>query len=304
MTGKKERPGSTVRVFTGLLFVFAALAFSDIRVLFVGNSYTHQNGGVYTIVAGLDAASSDPVVIDHDHVWKGGESLDYHWSSGYAQDSLNNRTYDYLVIQPFWWTNTGSGVGGFHRHMRLFDSAAVQSGTESIIYQPWPFNTSSKQSRYAEILDACGSIATELGIGIARAAEAWHVSETARPDLDLYVSDNVHPTYAGSYLASCCIYIALTGKNPIGTQYTYGGLVSQADAEFLQRTAWTVMNAATALHPAGGIAVRSKRQISSQGSVHNLFGQRVGTPMHRLVRGLYVANAAGERRNRRLLQLR
>lgn len=294
--------GSAPRMCTGSVLVFAALAFSDIHVLYVGNSYTNNNGGVYSFVRELDAASSVPVHVTHNLVWEGGQPLRTHWDNGYAVDSLNHNAYDYMVIQPFWWTM--SSVEEFHHYLRLFDSVAVENGTETILFQPWPFNGWKKDSMYDSILDACESIAKELGLTIARVAEAWNRSERLRPDLAMYTDDKVHPTYAGSYLAACCIYIALTGKNPTGVQYTHNGTVSQPDAEFLQQTAWVVMNATTALEPGSTVSATGTRQKLCSGSVHNVMGQRVTTPMSSLVRGLYVGNAAGDSWRPQFLRLR
>jgi len=67
------------------------------------------------------------------------------------------------------------------------------------------------------------------GLAFARARER-------QPELDLYAPDKRHPSLAGTYLAACTTYAALTGKSPVGNSYV-AGLDAQA-AKFLQEVAW------------------------------------------------------------------
>ena len=42
----------------------------------------------------------------------------------------------------------------------------------------------------------------------------WHYIRDNYPYLDLYQSDDSHPSYFGSYVAACCFYTSFTGRNP------------------------------------------------------------------------------------------
>ena len=67
------------------------------------------------------------------------------------------------------------------------------------------------------------------GLAFARAI-------SKQPELNLYAPDKRHPSLAGTYLASCVVFAALTGRSPVGTSYLAG--VDAPTAAFLQTVAW------------------------------------------------------------------
>jgi hypothetical protein len=46
--------------------------------------------------------------------------------------------------------------------------------------------------------------------------KVWRNYAIAYPDADLYMKDNSHPSYEGSYLVACTMYSAIYGKSPVG----------------------------------------------------------------------------------------
>lgn len=67
------------------------------------------------------------------------------------------------------------------------------------------------------------------GLAFARAI-------SKQPELNLYAPDKRHPSLAGTYLASCVVYAALTGRSPVGNSYVAG--IDAPTATFLQTVAW------------------------------------------------------------------
>jgi PKD repeat protein len=57
---------------------------------------------------------------------------------------------------------------------------------------------------------------------------AWKASWEADSTINLWSSDNSHPSLAGSYLAACVFYATILEKNPVGLSYTAGIPASQA----------------------------------------------------------------------------
>jgi len=57
-----------------------------------------------------------------------------------------------------------------------------------------------------------------------------------QPELNLYAPDKRHPSPAGTYLATCVVFAALTGRSPVGNPYTAG--IDPPTAKFLQTVAW------------------------------------------------------------------
>jgi PKD repeat protein len=64
---------------------------------------------------------------------------------------------------------------------------------------------------------------------------AWRASWEADSSINLWSSDNSHPSLAGSYLAACVFYATILEKNPVGLSYTAG--LPAAQATFLQQIA-------------------------------------------------------------------
>jgi len=57
-----------------------------------------------------------------------------------------------------------------------------------------------------------------------------------QPELNLYAADKRHPSLAGTYLAACTVFAALTGRSPVGNSYLAG--IDAPTAQFLQTMAW------------------------------------------------------------------
>jgi hypothetical protein len=57
-----------------------------------------------------------------------------------------------------------------------------------------------------------------------------------QPELNLYAPDKRHPSLAGTYLAACTVFAALTGRSPVGNSYLAG--IDAPTARFLQTAAW------------------------------------------------------------------
>ena len=70
--------------------------------------------------------------------------------------------------------------------------------------------------------------------------EAWRKSISQNPTLELYSSDQSHPSLEGSYLTACVFYETLFHKSVLSNTYTAG--VSSTNVTFLQQIAHDVVN--------------------------------------------------------------
>ena len=77
-----------------------------------------------------------------------------------------------------------------------------------------------------------------LSADLAPVGLAWSAALRDQSDIDLWKRDGRHPTKAGSYLAACVFYRELTGRDPLGSDYTAG----LDDARFLQLLAGDVVD--------------------------------------------------------------
>lgn len=62
----------------------------------------------------------------------------------------------------------------------------------------------------------------------------WHSVRENYPEIELYQSDESHPSLAGSYLASCCFYTIFFGKTP--NQITYNPGIPEEQALKIRNT--------------------------------------------------------------------
>ena len=67
----------------------------------------------------------------------------------------------------------------------------------------------------------------------------WHYIRDHYPDLELYQSDESHPSYFGSYVAACCFYASLSGQNPCDIQWN--GTLTATEANIAKLAAKTVV---------------------------------------------------------------
>jgi hypothetical protein len=87
------------------------------------------------------------------------------------------------------------------------------------------------------------AIAQELSAGLVPVGVAWARARTLDSLVDLWQSDNSHPTLKGSYLAACVFYAVLFEASPVGLPYT-GGLTPQ-EALYFQEIAWGIVSGIT-----------------------------------------------------------
>jgi hypothetical protein len=95
-----------------------------------------------------------------------------------------------------------------------FAAAARRVGARVVIYGTWPDRRAPETTR---ALDATfRRVARDAGAELALTGPPWTRALAHQPRVPLWAEDGVHPTPAGTYLAACVIYQALTGASPVG----------------------------------------------------------------------------------------
>jgi hypothetical protein len=84
-------------------------------------------------------------------------------------------------------------------------------------------------------------IAQELKVPVVPVGAAWQAATQRYPQLDLWQSDNSHPTMMGTYLAACVFYATIFRQSPVGLSYT-AGLPADVAGELQTIAASTVLN--------------------------------------------------------------
>lgn len=197
------------------------------RVLFIGNSFTANNGGIPAQLEGMAPS------LQSEGVLAGGATLQSHWLAGTALARIRGGPWDYVVLQE----QSQTAVTGellFDQSVRAFAAEIRAAGATPVLLMTWQRPDSVQYGVTTESLAAAyGRIGDEVGARVAPAGLAFARALAARPELQLYLSDG-HPTPAGTYLAACVLYGTLYGRSPVGNPC---GDLPGDEKLFLQRVA-------------------------------------------------------------------
>ena len=183
-----------------------------IRVLFIGNSYTYVNNLPW-LIQQLAASVREHRKLETEMVAVGGATLKSHWERGEALRLLKAKRWDYVVLQEQ-STLPISNPKEMYEYARLFDAQIKRVNSQTLFYLTW-----AKQNRpeTQQILtNSYTGIARELKAKVAPVGIAWQKIQEANPKLQLYYSDQSHPSPIGSCVAGCVFYTIFYGKSPVG----------------------------------------------------------------------------------------
>ena len=192
----------------------------ELRVLFIGNSYTYFNN-LPRMLEALGESARPPVRFHTQLIAQGGATLEDHVADPKVAAALR-QPWDVVVLQEqstFGDTYLVNGQNRVH-DPTLFHRAAramaklVPPRAKLVFVSHWARRAAPEDQ--AAIDFAVETIAAELKATVLPAGKAWSAARRARPDLELYDPDGSHPAAAGSYLAACVLFSTLTGQTPVG----------------------------------------------------------------------------------------
>lgn len=221
--------------------------------IFIGNSFFYYNNGLPDHVRKLERAA-DPA---HDRDYRvtmvtiGGSGLNWHdvesyfraeGIGAYSFDDQNNvvfnppgKMFDAAVMMDCSQCPIHPKLRGAFADFAKKDSEIVRNhDAKPIFFMSWayadkPEMTAGLAEAYTVIGNANNALVIPAGLAFARAREK-------QPELNLYASDRRHPSLAGTYLAACTSFAALTGRSPVGNAYHSD--LDAPTAAFLQQVAW------------------------------------------------------------------
>ena len=221
--------------------------------MFVGNSFFYYNNGLPGHVSLLEKAA-DP---EHKASYRatmitiGGSGFDWHdmesyfrpKAVGYYSFDDNNvvvfnppgKLFDAAVMMDCSQCPIHSKLKSVFTEYAKKNSEIVSGhGAKPIFFMSWAYADKPEMTaQLAEAYTVAGNANNALVIpaGLAFAKEI-----SRQPELNLYAPDKRHPSLAGTYLASCVVFAALTGRSPVGNSYLAG--IDAPTAKFLQTMAW------------------------------------------------------------------
>src|ERR1700755_3252488 len=221
--------------------------------IFIGNSFFYYNNGMPGHLTLLEKAADSEHRNDYSNtmVTIGGSGFDWHDVESYFRpnaigsyrfDENNNilfgkraRLFDAAVMMDCSQCPIHPKLKPVFTEYAKKDADIVRShGTRPIFFMSWayadrPEMTAQLAEAYTVAGNANDALVIPAGLAFAKAI-------AKQPELNLYVADKRHPSLAGTYLASCVTFAALTGRSPVGNTYLAG--IDPPTAAFLQNVAW------------------------------------------------------------------
>ncbi len=219
------------------------------NVLFIGNSYTYMNSLPQIT---KDVAASVGDTLDTDSNTIGGYTLEQHLQNAVTLGKIEDGGWDYVVLQeqsqlpsfPIEQVDTE-----VFPYAKALDSIvhAYNSCGRTMFYMTWgkeygdtsncaswpPVCTydgmdSLLRLRYMMMADSNNALVSPVGA-------VRHYIIEHYPSIALYISDQSHPTEAGTYAAACTFYTTIFKKDP--TLITYNFTLSDSDAAHIRLAA-------------------------------------------------------------------
>ena len=241
-------------VFTFLLlFSFQFYSFSQTKkVLWIGNSYTAVNN-LPLLTYNLALSAGDTLIYDSNT--PGGMTFNAHSTNAATLQKIALGDWDNVILQAqsqepsFSPSQVASQTIPYAQKL---DSLIHVSSpcAETVFYMTWgrKYGDASNCANYPPICTFSGMtdrlrssykfMADENEALLAPVGMAWKKAWESDSSINLWSSDNSHPSVAGSYLAACVFYTTLFKKTPVGLTYNAG--LSGANALFLQGVAANV----------------------------------------------------------------
>lgn len=188
-------------------------------ILFVGNSYMGNKGGVYNYLARAMAAADPPLrLVPSSRIFYG-QGL---------QSMCTDRVRRMIINGGFAAVVITSGDG---ETMRRFDKTIREHGAATVVYMTWsgrhPGNGATIEDYRqwtARSVQVMREMECDTGAVVVPLAVIYY-DLTVRPPRDglrvdyLWEPANIHQNELGTVVNSWALYAVLTGRSPIGIDY-------------------------------------------------------------------------------------
>ena len=176
----------------------------------------------------------DPPIFIHAHkAVKGGQVLKTLWEKYPEPRSAIAKGYDIVVLQEDLPETT---VANFREFSFKFVEDIKKTGARPILFMAWAYKRVDWISML-QIADEHRTMGNTLRVDVSPVGLAWERIALLRPDINLFMEDQEHPSIHGTYLATAVIFSTIFNINPTHLAYLPNG-VSAETGTFIRRTAW------------------------------------------------------------------
>lgn len=201
------------------MLVVLALTAAPLRVLFVGDSFTYFNNlpGIVQRIA--DATPGRKV--QAERVTSSSWILQRHWREGRALARIREGRWDVVVLQEM-GAFPVTAFARFERVASLFAHVIRAAGARPMLFMTWAHR--QKPWSQAPLTSAYRRAGADLRIPVVPVGEAWRrwLADPTAPRL--YVQDDIHPDFRGSFLSALVIVGRLRGQSLSTAPTAFEGL--------------------------------------------------------------------------------
>lgn len=208
------------------------------RILFIGNSLTYANSGIYSHLTRLTASVVPPMQVEADSAVVGGQYFKTLWEVFPEPRRAIARGHDVVVLQE---DLPETKVEDFKKYAPMFVDEIRKTGARPVLLMAWGYRRLGWIST-AQIAEAHREVGKQLGVDVAPVGLAWERVMKERPDLNLFAPDFEHPSMLGTYLETLVVYATVFRKTLTDPSYVPSGVTPDA-ATFLKRVAWETVEA-------------------------------------------------------------
>ncbi len=171
----------------------------ELKVLFVGNSYTYGYNLAH-IVSIISEETSTTLITRKSVI--GGASLKEHWRGGRelkTRDIIAEGNFDVVVLQDFSMVAMNAPDTSL-KYIQLFSDYIRKHGAEPYLFNTW---AREKVPQFqAEIDEMYKKAAWANDAILVPVGPAWERAMELRPTVDLFTSDGSHPNELGTMLTA------------------------------------------------------------------------------------------------------
>jgi hypothetical protein len=194
-----------------LSLVLANAQQKELKVLFVGNSYTYG----YNLPHIVSIISEEtPVKLITRKSTIGGATLKQHWTGSRELETRNmiaEGDFDVVVLQDFSMAAMNEPDTSL-RYIRLFSEFIRSSGAVPVLFNTW---AREKVPQFQKEIDAMyEQAARESDVINVPVGPAWELAMDLRPSVDLFTSDGSHPNELGCMLTASVFVRVICGELP------------------------------------------------------------------------------------------
>lgn len=205
---------------TFLIFIFFCnYSYSQVNVLFIGNSYTHYSNmpKIFEKIA-----ESKGKLVFADSIAVSGSTLKEHASRVSTYKKMKSRNWNYVIIQGFSRELAQDSIVIATETVpyvqQLIDSIKKTSPCSNIyFYVTWGYKNgyaaeeanNTNQKMQERVRQGYFQLHEKFGIPLVPVGLVWSELMAAHPEINLYLEDDQHPNINGSFTIAATFFTAL-----------------------------------------------------------------------------------------------